>query len=502
MNRTTFCFSALAIVSLASLSAQAGLVAYWPMDEGSGSTTANVAGGGLAGTLTNVGANTWVTGRDGTGFALNFNGSNQRMNAGTNAALDAINEKLTAGTWVKTGLAGAWYRAIASKFGDTSINNFWGLGWMATNQLGFVIRDNSSPRHEALPRAPSGWGLDNQWHHVMGVRDKGGTNKVSFYGDGDLLQELNDGVDSISNTRPFQLATHGGGNYVAQTVDDLAIWDQPLTPYQVRALARGQVTPATVGSATNDILRDNPVAYWRFEESRSVSGANLAADSTGNGHTATFNGPVVTVPRHTEFDPLSRAAKFDLTNDFVTSSGLTPAEFGGNGSYSVEFWFKADTRHQGDLFALQGAAAGGHMLLLETQSNGTLRFLHRNTPSSGGGFDLQVANAYLADEWYHLAAINDAGTMLLYLDGNLIGTRAGTSAWTDDMNMLMGRLNTGDSSRSFQGLIDEVALFDYALSAEQIRTHMNMTVPEPASALLVLLGTAAAGGRIRRRTRR
>ncbi len=491
----------LAVIFLASLSAHAGLVAYWPMNEGSGNTATNVAGGGLNGTLTNIGANTWVTGRDGTGFALNFNGSNQMMDAGTNAALDAIDTELTVGTWVKTSYAGAWYRSIASKFGNSGINNFWGLGWMTGNQLGFFIRDNSSPRHEAKAQPPAGWGLDDQWHHVVGIRDKAGTGKVSFYGDGDLLAETTDGVDAVSNDRPFQVASHYGGSYVPETVDDLAIWDQPLTPYQVRALARGQVTPATIASATNEILKDNPVAYWRFEESR-TTGINLAADSTGNGHTANFSSPLVTVARHTEFDPLNRAAKFDLTNDYVTYNGLTPAEFGGTGSYSVEFWFKADSRHQGDMLALQGASAGGHMLLLETESNGAIRFLHRNVPSSSGGFDLQVANAYLADEWYHLAAVNDAGTMLLYLNGNVIGTRTGTSAWVDNMNMLMGRLTTSDSSRSFQGLIDEVALFNYALSVDEIRAHMDMTVPEPASAVLVLLGVAGLGGRIRRRMRR
>ena len=260
MNKKALCIAAvLAAVNVAPLSALAGLVAYWPMDEGGGSTTVNVAGSGLNGTLTNIGANTWVTGRDGTGFALNFNGSNQMMDAGTNAAMDAINEKLSLGTWVKTSNTGAWYRSIASKFGNSGINNFWGLGWLGANQLAFITRDSGGSR--IAPVAPTTWGLDNQWHHVMGVRDKGGTNKASFYGDGDLLQELTITNGDISNDRPFQVASHYGSNYVPETVDDLAIWDQPLTPYQVRALARGQVTPATVASATNEILKDGPVAY-------------------------------------------------------------------------------------------------------------------------------------------------------------------------------------------------------------------------------------------------
>jgi len=469
------------------------------MDESDGSTTVNVAGSGLNGTLTNIGANTWVTGRDGTGFALNFNGSNQMMDAGTNAAMDAINEKLSLGTWVKTSNTGAWYRSIASKFGNSGINNFWGLGWLGANQLAFITRDSGGSR--IAPVAPTTWGLDNQWHHVMGVRDKGGTNKASFYGDGDLLQELTITNGDISNDRPFQVASHYGSNYVPETVDDLAIWDQPLTPYQVRALARGQVTPATVASATNEILKDGPVAYWRFEESR-TTGINLAADSTGNGRTASYSSPVVTVARHTEFDPLNRAAKFDDTNDYVNYSGLPPADFGGSGSYSVELWFNAASRHLGDLVAIT-STGGGHVLLLELGTNGNIRYLHRMPPGSGGGTNIYApASSYNADEWNHLVAVKDAGTMLLYLNGNQVGTASDTTAFNDTLNVALGRITQSGSDRSFQGLLDEVALYNYALSVDEIRAHMNMVVPEPASAVLVLLGTMGLGGRIRRRMRR
>ena len=500
MNRTIICISTLlAVVSFASLPAQAGLVAYWPMDEGGGNTTANVAGGGLTGTLTNVGANTWVTGRDGTGGALNFNGSNQMMDAGTNAAMDAINEKLSLGTWVKTSYAGTWYRSIASKFGNPGISNFWGLGWEGANQLTFITRDTSNAA--VTPNPPGGWGLDNQWHHVMGVRDKGGTNKASFYGDGDLLQEVATTNGNINNTRPFQVASHYGGSYVPETVDDLAIWDQPLTPYQVRALARGQVTPATAASATNEILKDNPVAYWRFEESR-TTGVNLAADSTGNGRTASYSSPVVTVGRHTEFDPLNRAAKFDGTDDYVNYSGLLPADFGGSGSYSVEMWFNAASRHQGDLLAIT-STGGGHALLLELESNGQIRYLHRMPPGASGGTDIYTAaGIYDPDEWNHLVAVKDVGTMMLYLNGNLVGTASNATAFNDTLNLALGRISQSSNARSFQGLLDEIALYNYALSIDDIRAHMDMTVPEPASAVLVLLGTLAVGGRIRRRTRR
>jgi hypothetical protein len=50
-----------------------GLVGYWPMDEGSGSTTVDASGSGNGGSLSSP-APTWTTGKVGNG-ALNFNGA-------------------------------------------------------------------------------------------------------------------------------------------------------------------------------------------------------------------------------------------------------------------------------------------------------------------------------------------------------------------------------------------------------------------------------------------
>ena len=74
--------------------------------------------------------------------------------------------------------------------------------------------------------------------------------------------------------------------------------------------------------------------------------------------------------------------------------------------------------------------------------------------------------------------------MLLYIDGELVGKN------TERLIPLpYTTIGANENSGYFQGMIDYVALYDYALSAEQIWRHAHPT-PEPATWALLILGAA------------
>ncbi len=185
-------------------SARATLMSYWPLDDGPGSgTTANTVAGMPTGTLVNMDVNAaWVTGHNGSGYALNFDGSNDWVDLGTNATLNAVNNPLTASAWVRTTAAGDWFRCIFAKFGNTP---FWGLGWMGNSYLGFVVRGSSPVAGDFRPDGPQNWGRDGQWHFLLGMR---GNGKVTFFGDGEVLDTRADNGTSTVNTATLRLGSH------------------------------------------------------------------------------------------------------------------------------------------------------------------------------------------------------------------------------------------------------------------------------------------------------
>jgi hypothetical protein len=77
--------------------------------------------------------------------------------------------------------------------------------------------------------------------------------------------------------------------------------------------------------------------------------------------------------------------------------------------------------------------------------------------------------------WSHLATTYDGAYQRLYLNGNLIGSRAQTGT----IPVAAGALRIGGNSiwgEYFQGLIDEVRIYNRALTATEILSDMNTPI--------------------------
>ena len=476
---------AMALVLCAAVSAQADLVLHWTFDPAdiSGSTATDSSTYGNDGTI--HGGATPVAGV--SGGALQFDGTSGYVDVAHNASLN-LNDPFSVGAWLKTGHTGVWFTTLVAKYGYTSITPSWGLGWTNGNTLGFYVRDTSGDR--AMPQAPSGFGLDGEWHHVMGVR---GDGKVTFYGDGVALGQVSDANlnQPITNDRPVSVARHHAGSYTPVTVDDVQIHNEALKPCDVARLFGAGVGYQGV------VLSDNPVAYWRMDE----ASGNTLSDTSGNGHTATATNATYGAAHPLYSDPANTAVDFGPSSAWAkTDAPILASEFAGGGDYTIELWFNADTRHQGDLLAFTQAPSGGHTILLELESNGKIRYLHRVPAGGSGGVDIYSSQLYDPAEWNHLVAVRQGGDMALYLNGVQDPVTASFGAnVVDDMDLTFGRLSPTSGIRHFNGLMDEVALYDRALSADEIRMHYYAATPEPAT--LSLLAAGALGLLARRRRR-
>ena len=111
------------------------------------------------------------------------------------------------------------------------------------------------------------------------------------------------------------------------------------------------------------------------------------------------------------------------------------------------------------------------------------------------------------DTWYHVVGTAaNGGPLRLYVNGDLEAESGFTlgGVWTGGNQWLLGT-HSGDAAGTgpiqyFDGTLDEIAIYDYALTSEQIHAHYAAgVVPEPATTTLVAGGLLALLAQRRRR---
>ena len=164
----------------------------------------------------------------------------------------------------------------------------------------------------------------------------------------------------------------------------------------------------------------------------------------------------------------------DGVDDYL-SSNFSPSTI-GTGDYSVSFWFNMDTTATDEFpyfFAMGTSTTSGNTVQgcgLSNRSGTTYKVRINNRSSStysqteSSGLDIS------AGTWYHFCFVRDGNTITLYKDGSsyltLSNTDVGTNNLSEGSNFYLG-WGSGLSDRFVKGLLDEVAVFNSALTASE-----------------------------------
>ena len=164
---------------------------------------------------------------------------------------------------------------------------------------------------------------------------------------------------------------------------------------------------------------------------------------------------------------------FDGQNDFVIIPDNAALDLTNN--YTLEAWIFPESFSwlAGIISKYQTSAANGYMLRLTSQA-----------PYTGLGFDEKITNTGVlsANQWHHIAAVNDNGQRRLYINGSL--TSISGSALNVISNSDPIRLGSDYSSRYFDGRIDEVRIWNIARNQEEIVSSMDSSLTGQESGLV------------------
>jgi len=240
-----------------------------------------------------------------------------------------------------------------------------------------------------------------------------------------------------------------------------------LIPSTVAAVSH-PLTAAASGYSTS-VTNDSPTVYYRLDE----SGCCTAADSSGNGYSATYAGVNVT---YNTSSALASDSDHAITLDGQSggSGMLTGSDSmlpGGSSHRTVEFWFNTTYNSNQAVIGWgnNGTTTGGFDINF---LGSTVDKIRLSTDWTNNYLDFQP-NINIYDGNWNLFDLTFDGTNVdLYLNGQEVGT--GTLPSTPNTTVPGYGLYIGNNEApgsSFIGSMDEVAIYPTALSGSHIEGH-------------------------------
>ena len=437
------------------------------------------------------------------GTALEFDGADDEVVVPDSAALD-ISNAITVEAWIK---ADAW--GVDHGIGTIVDKHDW-ISWAA----GYVLRAGDGGKLSLNLGASSQWKEvispavmeTGRWHHVAGTFD-GSTIKVFV-----------DGVEQESKDVPaFTIRANSAKLTIGRatwepirdrlfdgSIDEVRIWDTALDQAEIQGWMHRPVDDSHSSYA-------NLAAYYRFDDSSGTTAADSkgdndgtltnmdeedfvtstvpgwtrhlidgdftsafevhAADLDGDGDTDVLAGSQGSeVAWWEQTLPFGTALEFDGTDDYVNAgTGINIA----NSDFTVEFWLKRSAAGHDDIFVAQGP---------ELMNQG-LHIGFRDTNTFTCAFwqnDLNTAAIYTDTNWHHWACSYDVSTNArkIYRDGVEVASDTAPADFQGSGALYLGRaINLARSA----GSLDEVRIWDTALTQEEINAWMHKEVDDTHS---------------------
>jgi len=199
------------------------------------------------------------------------------------------------------------------------------------------------------------------------------------------------------------------------------------------------------------------VGWWQFDETE----GRVAVDSSGRGHHGSFIGNPQWQPGR-----IGGALAFDGQDDYILIKDVT--DFSITKEITVACWINIARFDM----PWQAIVAKGNQAwrIIRALDGRNIEFACTgvNVPNTPWGNVFGKA-AVDDGQWHHLTGVYDGTRVCLYVDGVLDASVEGTGNINSNNDYVLIGANAGDQWRYWHGLIDDVRVYSYALSAEQIK---------------------------------
>jgi hypothetical protein len=429
-------------------------VGEWLLNGKQGTTATDTSKNGNDGTINGA---LWGKGK--ISSALNFNGTSDYIAIPSPSNIPIGNSSYTIQAWIKPSATGTRGIVGWGNYGTSNQSN--ALKLEGTNQVVNYWWSNDLT-------ATVGTIQTGTWYHVAATYD-GTTRRI--YWNGAIMASDTPTGHNVPDANNLTIGTINIDKYFAGVIDEVRIYDYARTPAQIAW----------------DYNKGQPVAHWRLDKCIGTT----AYDSSGNG----YNGEIVIGTSGTQTNEgictfgnsneawsngsvgkLNSALSFDGTDDYIT----VPNSFSPKNTISITLSVKTTSTSRGVLMGFSDqfppTTPSSYVPILIMQDDGRVRAEHWS-----GSFGSITSTSIVNDgEWHDIVFIGNINTQELYIDGKLEASRTATinNSWWTKTTIGTGYDTTtrGSSSNewnSFNGIIDEVRIYTYPITQQQILLLRN-----------------------------
>ncbi len=307
--------------------------------------------------------------------------------------------------------------------------------------------------------------------------------KTRFLWD-DKKPEISNNTGSILNDTDYWYVRYGGKYYLAYNQSSRT-WgaSSSMITFRFNSWTVGEGGNAWSGNSaysnfaldrnTNHIIlpsvvTDGLVLYQKMSGSSGITSYDMNTTSNNNGTLTNMNtGLDNGTSGWNSSGKFGNAVSFDGTNDYINAGN--GASLTNISSFTYEAWiYRTGTSNYPGIFGRTTVGKAD----MRFDGAGAYLFIFVN------GTQLGIGNINL-NTWYHVVGTWDGTYIKGFLNGNYVGNNTAIAPSFANEYLFIGQRNTG--SDYFNGLIDEVRIYNRALSQEEINQTMINTMSTSAN---------------------
>ncbi len=399
------------------------------------------------------------------GQALYFDGIDDYVSFGGSNVL-ASDAGFTMSVWIKhaTTTADSYgtvrLRGVSSEFlfehGKTGASGTYG------RSVYFGFRGNT-----AIATSDSRYHIDTsngKWNHYIVIYNggvKGSTGSWRLYINGeDIALGTQGAIGGATNAS--EIGRDGGFGFPSQSyIDDVRVYNRPLSSKEVAALAGIQAKSQTANTVKLPASSGSLVGWWTLDGKDST--ATTVTDRSGNAITGTFFGSPTKV--------LGKVGQALYLNGSQYVSFGNPSALNFTGDMTASFWVKPAAL-PGDLTVLLNKHSSGSAGFAIQQHSGDFMFAWGNGSTyTCDTLPTNKLGTLTLGVWQHVVIVKSGTTATGYVNGVQSGTCTGafSTIATNGDPVLLGRWSSSNS-RYFNGSFDDVYMYNKAISVSEVQT--------------------------------